>query len=215
MRIAILSDTHSQHNLQHLPIKMPQCDLIIHAGDCTGNGSIAQTMAFLRWFEQFKTEKILVPGNHDWLFEENLRLIKHETKHLKNLHILTHDSLELFGTKFFGTSYQPIFYDWAFNRSNATRRILFDKIPENTEVLITHVPPRGVLDTNSQDERRGDLELSTKIKHLPKLNLHAFGHNHEGYGQMLKDNILYVNGSVCNIHYVPVNPIQVIEYGSN
>ena len=66
---------------------------------------------------------------------------------LTSCHYLEDQSLELDGITFYGSPWQPIFSDSAFNleRGAALRRV-WEKIPDTTDVLITHSPPLGLGD---------------------------------------------------------------------
>lgn len=57
---------------------------------------------------------------------------------------------------------------------------MWEKIPANTDILITHGPPKGHGDTSDQGVSCGCEELLARIKVL-KPALHIFGHIHEGY----------------------------------
>ena len=67
MRIVCVSDTHLQHNF-----KVPDGDLLIHAGDGTGRGSPSEVK---RWFEWLASlphpHKVVIAGNHDWMFQRD------------------------------------------------------------------------------------------------------------------------------------------------
>ena len=68
MEIVAISDTH----LKHEQVKLGSGDILIHAGDCTNIGTEVEVIKFLNWFKKqdFRL-KILVPGNHDFLFERS------------------------------------------------------------------------------------------------------------------------------------------------
>jgi Icc-related predicted phosphoesterase len=107
------------------------------------------------------------------------------------------------------------------DRLSETLRLKWEKIPEDTEVLITHGPPHGILDTtfhySSDDLGHCGCELlRARIEHLPKLRLHAFGHIHEGHGRedLVLDNnnrVRFVNAAICTRSYNPYNKPQVEE----
>jgi Icc-related predicted phosphoesterase len=107
---------------------------------------------------------------------------------------------------------QPTFFDWAFNRD---RGAAIDKhwqlIPKNTDILITHGPPFGVLDKTLRGEAVGCEMLLKKVNKI-KPKLHVFGHIHEGYGMIDKKNTTFVNASVLDIRYNLRNEPVIIEY---
>ena len=69
MKVVALSDTHGKHH--ELPKgKIPDGDVLIHAGDITKLGSIPGVIDFARWFGDLPHEhKLVVAGNHDSCFE--------------------------------------------------------------------------------------------------------------------------------------------------
>ena len=75
----------------------------------------------------------------------------------------------------------------------------FDYIPYGTDILITHIPPLGILD--GTEVLYGDYSLLKKVFEI-KPKLHLFGHIHESPGQEIIDNITFSNASsicMCNI----------------
>lgn len=67
MRIVCISDTHSMHR----QIQVPDGDLLIHAGDCLGVGTLDELEDLDRWFSELPhRNKILIAGNHDWCFQD-------------------------------------------------------------------------------------------------------------------------------------------------
>jgi len=78
---------------------------------------------------------------------------------------------------------------------------IWSKIPDDTDVLITHGPPYGVLDqcpdTYGAPSHAGCPELCKAVEKIPSIKLHVFGHIHEGYGQVDHQNgRVSVNASV-------------------
>jgi len=105
-----------------------------------------------------------------------------------------------------GSPVQPRFGNWAFNRDRgADIDRHWQLIPENTDILLTHGPPKGILDKTFQNLEVGCEMLLQKIEQIqPKYAI--FGHIHEAYGQVTKNNIHFINASVVNLRYMVVNP---------
>jgi Icc-related predicted phosphoesterase len=83
------------------------------------------------------------------------------------------------------------------------------QIPLKTDVLITHGPPMGILDVVRGDHV-GCADLAARIAVVrPRVRL--FGHIHEGSGVVEKDGITYINASICDAAYNPVNPVRVVD----
>ena len=206
--ITTISDTHGQHT----KIDVGTGDLIIHAGDATPMGKMEDIEEFLRWYGDLDFDKkILIAGNHDWDFE---KLPKYCEELCKNYGVtLLNDS----GTKYkglyiWGSPVQPEFFNWAFNRSRseaaATKKHPFighhwDKIPKNTDILITHGPAGGMLDKTKHDRiNAGCGLLRLKIQEIKPV-IHICGHIHEGRGVIVDGGTTYVNAASLDERYFP------------
>jgi predicted phosphodiesterase len=216
MKICCISDTHEQAD----QLVLPEADVLIHAGDWTYRGTSEKINQFWEWFDaQPHTHKIAIAGNHelglDGLGREyNLAQIASYTNRNPNLHYLENSSVVIDGVKFYGSPITPRFHDWAFNR-NPGHDILMDwaNIEYDTNVLITHGPPYGILDlVADRSENVGCPSLRRAIQgSLSELKLHVFGHIHPAYGTVTEDGIQYVNASSCNRFYKPINAPIVVE----
>ncbi|MEO5929216.1 MAG: metallophosphatase domain-containing protein [Candidatus Kapaibacterium sp.] len=209
MRIVAISDTHNRHDA----VIPPDGDILIHAGDCTGRGTIAEVRAFLEWFERQPHQiKILVAGNHDFLFQRNPILARNLiVTHAPEVIYLCDDGTTINGLTIYGSPWTPWFHDWAFNahRGRAIRRC-WKMIPSNTDILITHGPPEGIADL-AEGRHVGCADLRKRIDTLPGLRAHIFGHIHSGYGAVTEKGVHYLNASICNERYQPVNAPIVID----
>lgn len=204
----MISDTHD-HDLRDLDI--PDGDVLIHSGDATGRGTVQSIAAFNHQLGCLPHKhKLFVPGNHDWLFEKNPNLAK---QMLTNATLLIDEAIEIDNIKFYGSPQQPAFCNWAFNvpRGKALKE-KWDLIPEDTNVLITHSPPKNILDLCPDGFNAGCEDLLNRIKELNHLKLHVFGHIHFDYGTLIKDNVQFVNASICTEEYHPLNTPIVVNY---
>ena len=205
-RIVCLSDTHNYHDR----IAVPSGDILIHAGDATGRGTAREIAAFNEWFAALPHRfKVFVAGNHDWLFETDNSAAR---KLLDDSILYLQDSaIFIEGLKIYGAPWQPRFYDWAFNlnrgREMAEKWSLIDK---NTDVLITHGPPFGILDETPAGDRAGCEELRKTIARI-RPRAHIFGHIHHGYGTTEKFGVNFFNASICDESYAPVNAPIVFD----
>lgn len=207
MKIVAISDTHGLHN----QLQLPKGDMLLHTGDVANIGSKQDVIAFLNWFSQqdFKY-KIFIAGNHDFYFE---RTPTTEIADLipATIIYLNDSGVTIEGINIWGSPVQPRFGNWAFNRDRgADIDRHWQLIPENTDILLTHGPPKGILDTTFQTLEVGCEMLLQRIEQIqPKYAI--FGHIHEAYGQVTKNNIHFINASVVNLRYMVVNPPVEIE----
>ena len=219
LRIVAISDTHEQHE----QIALPDGDLLICAGDISFNGRPHAVAAFNRWFAaQPHRFKILIAGNHDFLFEENnaiaRSLLAQEIIYLEDsgraLDVARAASLRGGATanglradgpptilNFWGSPITPWFFNWAFNRHRGEPiRRHWDKIPGDTDILITHGPPAGILDRNRAGEHTGCADLRSVVDRI-KPRLHVFGHIHEAHGVEERGGTLFVNACLLDERY--------------
>lgn len=213
MRIVCLSDTHNCHDW----IAVPDGDVLIHAGDATNRGTVEEIVYFNEWFAALPHKhKIFVAGNHDWLFETDNRGAR---RLLDDSIVYLQDSrVEIENLKFYGSPWQPRFFDWAFNLNRgAEMREKWRLIPEDVDVLITHGPPHGILDAVprlSEIENTGCEELRARVEQIAargKLKLHVFGHIHCGYGTRENFGVKFINAVCCDEEYNPTQPPVVVD----
>lgn len=213
MKIIAISDTHGQYR----NVKLPKGDVLVHAGDWDAHNSVARLLDFAKWLDDqnFK-HKIIIAGNHELLAEYNNGLVRHELKNVCTY--LECEAVEIDGIKFYGSPYTPEFNDWAFNKKPGPELIReWKKIPDDTNVLITHGPPQFILDQiEGKGWNLGCRDLAERVKQLKQLKVHIFGHIHTGHGVMESPNqefnivegeyvtktpTLFVNASLLNEQY--------------
>lgn len=212
MKICAISDTHGL--IPKLPI--PEGDILIHAGDCTNRGLLSEIDNFLRWFDSipgFKY-KIFIAGNHDWGFQDYSLECEELLKNYPNIIYLQDSQVIIEGIKIYGSPWQPEFHQWAFNLPRGERLVeKWNLIPKDTNILVTHSPAHGIGDfvPYNGGENVGCKDLLDKIYNLDNLKLHISGHIHYSYGQMIKNNVISVNASLCTERYECINKPIIIE----
>jgi Icc-related predicted phosphoesterase len=207
MKTVFLSDTHNYE------VAVPEGDLVVHCGDATERGTIQEVSKFAEWFGKLPhRHKLFIAGNHDFLFEQNptvARLILKDN----GIAYLEDDYLELEGLRIYGTPQQPYFHGWAFNREEEDLMEIYERIPDGLDILITHCPPRGILDEVAQDFKLrhiGSYDLLQKVSRA-KPKFHCFGHCHVGYGAKSVIDTFYINAAICNERQLPVNKPWTFE----
>ncbi len=207
MKVIFISDTHTKHN----DVILPDGDILIHAGDVSSMGRENEINDFIKWFKELPHKhKIFVGGNHDFFFEKAETQIV-QNKIPKNVTYLDDSACSIEGLNIWGSPIQPEFFNWAFNRKRGKEiKKHWDLIPNNTDILITHGPPYGVLDKTSDGEHVGCEDLRNKVFEInPKI--HVFGHIHEEYGIIKEKGIVFINASLLNRRYQYTNEPIVIE----
>lgn len=197
MKIVLIADTHGKFP------KLPNGDVLIHAGDATMRGTQEEIEQFDAWLGTLKFEHILfTPGNHDFLFEKfNI---------LKNATVLLNKGIEISGIKFWASPYTRTKFNWAFMKSDEELAKIWKYIPDNVDILITHGPPMGILDRTISKENAGSQSLLDRSRTV-KPKIHVFGHIHETYGEEVDRGVRYINASVVNEFYNNVNKPVVVK----
>lgn len=211
MKITFISDTHTKH--REMTDDLPGGPMIIHCGDVSSRGNIYEIQDFLDWFSELPyTHKIFIAGNHDFGFQNSQ--IKSEIKIPKNIYYLEDESVIIEGIKFYGSPWQPWFCNWAFNlpRGGNELKEKWVDIPEDTDILIVHAPPKGILDSVSRGgEHVGCELLRDRILEI-KPKIVSFGHIHEAYGKEIINDITYINASLLDLRYTYTNKPIIIDY---
>jgi predicted phosphohydrolase len=180
LTLICVSDTH---NCQP---HIPSGDLLIHAGDLTQSGSLSEVQKTLDWLNTFPhTHKVVVAGNHD-LFLDGMTTVAdrggREALEWGSLIYLQNSSISLTfpggrRLKVYGSPWTRKQGNWAFQYPRGEDR-WSNTIPEDTDVLVTHSPPRFHLDLDGF----GDENLLNELWRT-RPQVHVFGHIHAGYGQ--------------------------------
>jgi Icc-related predicted phosphoesterase len=246
MKLVAISDTHLAGSRGHIEVPdgdvLVHCDDLTFRGT---QEETAAELAWLN--AQPHEHIIVVAGNHDWFFEKNapdrfrgwdLKPRVSVDEMLDKFPALTYlqdQAVTIDGVKFYGAPWQPPFCGWAFNMAGegfdsygmpSTYAVserhpnppdVWAKIPDDTNVLITHGPPRGILDSNSanpNDPRQnfGCVALRARIAGLRNLKLHVFGHIHgPGSHTEVHDGVTFGNCAICTEAYEPIRAPLVFD----
>lgn len=207
MRIVCVSDTHNKLDR----IQVPDGDILIHAGDLTRKGHMQEIARAARHLALLPHKhKVVIAGNHDWGLQHSrglCRLLLTE----KGICYLEESEAEICGLRFWGSPWTPWFLGWAFNwPQGESMKRLWDQIPDNADVVVTHGPPRGHGDRTEDGRDEGCPDLLGALRRVrPKL--HVFGHIHEGYGVTQEGPTRCVNASACTADDAPTNPAVVVD----
>jgi len=210
-RITFISDTHTLHN--KITEDLPGGDIIICSGDITSRGFVEEAKYFFEWFHKLKNydHKIFIAGNHDFCFEEHLEEMNKILQDYYNIDYLYDSGITINDEiKIYGTPWQPEFYNWAFNlpRNGEQLKQVWNKIPENTDILITHGPPYKYLDVIKG--LNVGCELLRERVDLIKPKINVFGHIHFSHGYYYNGHTHFINASSLNEQYRYANlPITI------
>lgn len=220
MRFVMLSDTHGHS------VDIPEGDASLYAGDWSpGRGDLEDTHNFVEWIGSLPHKyKIVIPGNHDFAADKydgitRQFFINNGIKYLINEPAQLLDTENERSIMIWGSPYHPKIWGKFELERGGELRANWSLIPEDTDVLITHGPPYGILDESKKDFAGsvGDDELNQYyLKHRiidtrPPF-LHVFGHIHEAYGQKKIRDTQFINASICDENYDPVNKPIVWTY---
>jgi Icc-related predicted phosphoesterase len=205
IRIVAIADTHGKH----WSLDVPDGDILIHAGDVTAKGSMEDVEDFNTFLGLLPHPvKIVIAGNHDFCFERDR---EGSATVLTNAIYLQDQSVVIEGIHFYGSPWQPWFYDWAFNLHRGPEiRKKWELIPAGTDMLITHGPPYGHGDRTFRGELVGCRDLLKVVEEI-RPRFHIFGHIHEGVGVTSNDQTTFINASSCDQYFEPVNEAFVFE----
>lgn len=221
--ITFFSDTHTLH--EKVRFSKTGSDILVCCGDISNVGKIPDIINFAKWLDkqkQFK-HKVVIAGNHDFCFENENK--EKAEKIISNVATYLNDSgAKILGLNFWGSPITPFYNRWAFNRDKGTIKAHWDLIPKDTDILVTHGPPKGILDKVlplkyqiglssefiiTTPSREGCPFLLDKVKEV-KPKIHAFGHIHEDYGIKKTKDTTFINASSLDRSYTYKNkPITI------
>jgi Icc-related predicted phosphoesterase len=188
---------------------VPDGDLLVHAGDLTSRGTVEEVVKAASWLRSLPhRHKVVIAGNHDFLFEQSPGVARGL---MDGLTYLEDGEAVVEGLRIWGSPWQPRFFDWAFNLDRgAPIRAKWDLIPAGLDLLVTHGPPLGHGDVTVAGQAVGCADLLDAVRRV-RPRWHVFGHIHEGHGITEDGGTTFVNASTCDVRYRPVNAPVVIE----
>ncbi|KAH8665135.1 Metallo-dependent phosphatase-like protein [Tricladium varicosporioides] len=204
-RFVCVSDTHN--GSPHGAFKLPKGDVLIHAGDMTNQGSYTELQKTVRWIAEADFEvKIVIAGNHDITLdsdfytqygsyfhnqnpqdidkckellaqESSILWLKHEAAVVK----LESPNGPRTTFKVFGSPLSPAKGMWAFGYKTEEAANIWDRIPLDSDIVVTHTPAKYHCDETQQRRSAGCESLRNALWRIrPRLAI--CGHIHEGRG---------------------------------
>ncbi|KAJ8507169.1 hypothetical protein ONZ45_g10421 [Pleurotus djamor] len=197
-RFVCLSDTHSRVFTQ-----IPTGDVLIHAGDLSSWGYTAHLEETIDWLKTLDHPIKLIVADEELFKRYGNPLQGHDPRDklevarevvlgdeakAAGIRYLEHEACTIttpsgISWKVYGSPAAPEYSSGAFQyRTDDQADAIYARIPEETQILITHTPPHGVLDLTRKSMRAGCHCLSHRLTELTACRLHVFGHIHEAHG---------------------------------
>ena len=207
MNIVALSDLHG-----FLPEELPRCDLLLLAGDLTpvtNHGLAFQARwlddIFRKWLHRQPARQIVgVAGNHDFVFQHEPGWVPRDLPWT----YLQDSGFVWEGLNIWGTPWQPVFGNWAFNGNPDELRRQWNLIPDDTDILVCHGPPLGYGDGvqgSTGLHHCGCPHLLERIQTIAP-RLVVFGHIHKGRGEWQLGPTTLANVTQLDERYDPIYP---------
>lgn len=208
LKIWHISDTHRYHYLLNQPENI---DIVIHSGDFSNFKDVyknePEAKDFLTWYGNLNIKyKILIAGNHDAFAAKAVGELR-ELCNYYNIIYLENESINIEGVNIFGSPLTPTFGDWYFMKARHKIAEYWKQIPDNTDILVVHGPPKGIMDLSYNPDGKLEFcgckslrnEVLNRIK--PKLFLSGHIHNYEdiinaGVLKLSDHETIFSNGSV-------------------
>jgi predicted phosphohydrolase len=214
LRFVVMSDTHNRHG----SLSVPEGDVLVHTGDFTNHGTLAEVADFARWFGSLPHPvKVIVPGNHDMIMDRQYYdAYWADWSHVKEssdeafeafaqrgVHVLIDSMIEIRGVRVYGSPHVPTYAPWltAFNVTPDRIAELWRRIPTNVDVLLTHTPPAGRLDREMFGKPVGCTALHAELSGRVRPKFHVFGHVHTDTGAVTVGPTTFVNAASVTDFY--------------
>jgi len=195
--------------------------MVIHCGDEANHSNPAmnfhESLAFFDWYSNLPiSHKVFIPGNHSTAIQAGLLL----PSQFPSIHFLIHQSTVIEGINIFGSPYTPSYGEsWAYMKKRNRMQQVWESLP-SCDILITHGPPKGILDITT-DKDSGELlqvgckSLFNQVQQITP-HIHAFGHLHDepkihNFGTYTRGGTKFINCSCVRNGDSNMNGGTVIE----
>ena len=212
--IVAIADVHGR-----LPKDMPECDLLLIAGDispkqCKNYESVNSWLAkrFKPWLAGVPAKHVVgVAGNHDFIFRDHKELVPRNLR----WHYLQDSGIELEGVKIWGTPWSRRYQGWAFEGDEEELAQRYAMIPEGTDIILSHCPPRGIGDICLGYPDGGMIGSQALLERVcqVKAKLVIFGHAHTAQHGAIEivPGVTGYNVACAGETNIPLYPPTVIE----
>jgi Icc-related predicted phosphoesterase len=217
MRLICASDFHGT---LPLPVEIPEGDVLCIAGDICPNFKPFRPEephlqanwlqdVFDPWCAKLNVKTVIAGlGNHD--FYEGR---EHLLPKLRNCKILVDEGITLNGVKFWSTPWSLPFYDWSYNADEYRLEQIYEKIPDDTRVLLSHGPAKDYHDWVPGNRNVGSVALLNRLRQFTHKVTVCTGHTHSNHGVIWDGNIQFVGCSLLDEDYHLVRKPLVVNVG--
>jgi len=166
-------------------------------------GTGEEVMDFINWFIALDYKyKIFIAGNHDYCLEGKRQEII-QSFLPENCYYLCNSGITIEGWSFWGI---PFFFS---DDVSGNYKQSITQIPNETDIIITHRPPFGIMDRSNNTTYGCPDLLQVVLEVTPRY--HLFGHIHDAYGIKKIDETFFVNGSLVDEEYRLLNHPFVLD----
>jgi Icc-related predicted phosphoesterase len=188
--VTVISDTH----LMHESLRLSGGDLLIHCGDMfdLSRRKPSELRKLDSWFGKQPFDKIVCTGgNHDHILEQARA---RNSQPFRNACYLEDEALQYRGLTIYGAPWLPGLPTHAFHKDRVGLANAWSRVPAGIDILVTHSPPKGILDKSSRGVSFGCPDLARELERISP-RVHCFGHVHASAGQTKLGETLFINAS--------------------
>ncbi|KAK3727439.1 hypothetical protein RRG08_058856 [Elysia crispata] len=238
LRFVCMSDTHGRVEEGDFTTRVPDGDVLLHAGDFTMYSDVDEYVAFNKFLEKLPHKvKLAIPGNHELdldprglgrnyrkirshlglppvVKETNVEESLQEVKSLvSEALILIDEMVEICGIKIYGMPWLPQYGLFGFGLTRGAELLRrYNQCPAGIDILLSHGPALGFGDFIIRKKHVGCVELLNSVTKRIKPKYVISGHIHEAYGIHTDGTRTYINCATCNCNYRPVHDPVVFDY---
>ena len=183
---------------------------------------------FKNWVEKLPLKPdtgrlIMCAGNHDFFFDKASEREIHEViddmaprlVYLNNEEYVYDDNGR--SVKFYGTPDCKVFGTWAFMKSDDALAAIYDKIPEDVDILFSHdaadINYLGMITQGFQKGKNAGSTVLADFVKRKKPKYYFCGHIHSGNHELTEfDGIKMANVSMMVEGYIPINKPYFFAY---
>jgi Icc-related predicted phosphoesterase len=208
MRFALISDTHG-----FCPEIPTGVEAVIHAGDVAADVDVLQNYCnqIYPWAAAAGVPIHATFGNHDFAGEEGTL----PGGCPANLRFYIDQAVDINGVKFWFSPWSNYIGPWAFMQDENGLAAKYAQIPDGTEVIVSHGPPKDYGDQITwKGHHVGSVALAKRCANLKKLRYVITGHIHEAFGEYDMNGVRVLNVSHVDENYQPTNQPVILEIAS-